>query len=156
MDISNLTLQEVNQLIKSNKELIKEFPNQISLIGKIKDDTDVLGNFDGVEYKLHRYRHPLETDRYSIHLRFSNTNECLIRVDVNNGSHRNPDGTIVPPNHVHIYSTVKNCRRDAYAFPLPTEFTDLHSIITALNTFLVYNNIKEYSRRWHKWFQQMN
>lgn len=109
--------------------------------GRLNDDTPVLSIAENIEYKLHRYRHPLEKDRFSIHLRFRETNEQLIRLDINNGSHRNPDGTIISQNHIHIYTDF-DFAKDAYAYPLPTEFDDLESIFSALEQFLSYTNIQ--------------
>ncbi|QED60283.1 hypothetical protein FUT28_10485 [Enterococcus durans] len=120
----------------------EKLPSEMPVIGKIKDDTLVLGMSDGIEYKLHRYRHHLEKERFSIHLRFKETNDHLIRIDINNGSHRNPDGEIISNNHIHIYKDSEYAK-DAFAYPLPTEFTDLESIFSVLEQFLLYTNIQE-------------
>lgn len=136
-----LTNEQVKNLIKSLKHFKQHLPIEMPEFGLIKDDTPVLGIYEKIEYKFHRYRHPLESNRFSIHLRFKETNDCLIRLDINNGSHRNPDGTIIPQNHIHIY-TVSDYAKDAYAYPLPGEFTDLESIFSALEQFLVYTSIQ--------------
>ncbi len=142
-DLNYLDDNEVQQLIKSIKILKQEIPVEMPEFGKIKDDTITLGVYDDIEYKLHRYRHPYDSQRFSIHLRFVNNNEHLIRIDINNGTHRNPDNTIVQQNHIHIH-IYKNSDypKDAYAYPLPSEINDFYSIFTALEQFLVYNNIK--------------
>ncbi|EAC2375068.1 hypothetical protein ABQH09_001809 [Listeria monocytogenes] len=140
-DLNYLTDNEVQQLIKSIKKLKHIIPSEMPEFGKIKDDTITLGVYDNIEYKLHRYRHPYDSQRFSIHLRFVNNNEHLIRIDINNGTHINPDNTKVQQNHVHIYKS-SDYPKDAYAYPLPSEFNDLYSIFTALEQFLVYNNIK--------------
>ncbi|AEO26672.1 TPA: hypothetical protein MPW84_002755 [Listeria monocytogenes] len=140
-DLNYLDDNEVQQLIKSIKILKQEIPVEMPEFGKIKDDTITLGVYDDIEYKLHRYRHPYDSQRFSIHLRFVNNNEHLIRIDINNGTHRNPDNTIVQQNHIHIYKN-SDYPKDAYAYPLPSEINDLYSIFTALEQFLVYNNIK--------------
>ncbi|MGM0145318.1 hypothetical protein IGJ94_001880 [Enterococcus sp. AZ153] len=133
---------QVKNLINSLKYMKEKLPSEMPVIGKIKDDTLVLGMSDGIEYKLHRYRHPLEKERFSIHLRFKETNDHLIRIDINNGSHRNPDGEIISNNHIHIYKDSEYAK-DAFAYPLPTEFTDLESIFSVLEQFLLYTNIQE-------------
>lgn len=140
-DLTHLSDLQIRNLISSLKKFKESLPPDISVYGKIKDDTLVLGEYDNIEYKLHRYRHPIDLDRYSIHLRFKSTNEILIRLDINNGSHRNPDGEIIPQNHIHIYKD-SEYPKDAYAYPLPTNFTDLQSIFTALEQFLLYTNIR--------------
>lgn len=140
--LNHLTDIQVKNLIHSLKHMKGKLPSEMPVIGKIKDDTLVLGIIEGIEYKLHRYRHPLEKERFSIHLRFKETNDHLIRIDINNGSHRNPDGEIIPNNHIHIYKDSEYAK-DAFAYPLPTEFTDLESIFSALEQFLLYTNIQD-------------
>ena len=132
---------QVQNLINSIKQFKESLPIEMPAFGKIKDDTLVLGVYEQIEYKLHRYRHPIDMSRYSIHLRFKETNDILIRLDINNGSHRNPNGEIIPQNHIHIYKD-SDYAKDAFAYPLPTEFTDLQSIFTALEQFLLYTNIR--------------
>lgn len=140
--LEHLSEVQVQNLIHSLKQMKERLPPEMPEFGKIKDDTSVLGVYDGIEYRLHRYRHPLEKNRFSIHLRFKETNDHLIRLDINNGSHRNPDGTIIPQNHVHIYTDSSDLAKDAYAIELPTEFTNLESIFSALEDFLEYTNIQ--------------
>lgn len=113
------------------------------MTGKIKRDDIVLGIYEGIEYKLHLYRHPLQADRYSIHLRFTENNHHLIRIDINNGSHRNPDGIKIKQNHIHIYKYEEGLPRDAYAFPLDTDDSNIVSVFDALEYFLKYNNIQQ-------------
>ena len=78
--LNHLTDIQVKNLINSLKYMKEKLPSEMPVIGKIKDDTLVLGMSDGIEYKLHRYRHPLEKERFSIHLRFKETNDHLIRI----------------------------------------------------------------------------
>lgn len=142
MELNQLTESEVYILIQSLKNFKKKINIDTTMSGRIKRDDLILGVHDGIEYKLHLYRHPLQSDRYSIHLRFTENNHHLIRVDVNNGSHRNPDGKVVKQNHFHIYKYEEGLTRDAYAFPLETKYSDLTSIFDALEQFLKYNNIQ--------------
>lgn len=140
--LEHLNEIQVNNLIKSVKEFRENLPIEMPEFGLIKDDTLVLGIVENIEYKLHRYRHRLEKNRFSIHLRFKETNDQLLRIDINNGSHRNPDGTKISQNHIHLY-TDSAYNKDAFAYPLPTEFTDLESIFEALEQFLIYTNINQ-------------
>ena len=139
--LDHLSSVQVQNLIESLKAAKRELPILMPEFGRIKDDTPVLGIYEGIEYKLHRYRHPYEKDRYSIHLRFKENNEHLLRLDVNNGTHRNPDGTIIQQNHIHIY-TDSEFAKDAFAYELPTDFSDLESIFSAFEQFLLYTNIQ--------------
>lgn len=142
--LDHLSDIQVHNLINSLKKFKEELPKEMPNFGKIKDDTLVLGVHDNIEYKLHRYRHPYDDKRYSIHLRFKGNNDILVRIDVNNGTHRNPNGEKISSNHMHIYKD-SHYAKDAYAYPLPTTFTDLESIFSALEDFLLYTRIREYS-----------
>lgn len=141
MDLDRLSDSEVFILVKSLKKLKKDLNLEITNSGKIKRDEQVMGIYDGIEYKLHLYRNPIEERRYSIHLRFTENNHHLIRIDVNNGTHRNPDGIKIVQNHFHLYKFEEGLRRDAYAYPLDCEADDLISIFTAFEKFLEYNSI---------------
>lgn len=139
--LDHLSEVQIRNLIASLKHMKEQLPIEMPEFGILKDDTAVLGAADGIEYKLHRYRHPLQKDRFSIHLRFKETNDILIRIDINNGSHRNPDGEVIKQNHIHIYKD-SEYSKDAYAYELPTHFTDFESIFSALEQFLSYTNIQ--------------
>lgn len=141
-DIECLNDIEVQELRQSIKTAIEKIPIEQPLFGKIKDDTIVEGHFDKIKYKLHRYRHPIDDTRFSISLRFSQTNDTLIRIDINNGTHKNPDGTIAPNNHIHIYKDSDTNKKDAFATSLPGEFKNIKNIFEALDDFLRYNNIR--------------
>ncbi|QRZ33436.1 DUF6978 family protein [Lactococcus cremoris] len=142
LDIEHLTDLEVKELISELKRVTGKFPPLMQLYGQIKDDTIVEGTLNNIEYKLHRYRHPIDNTRFSISLRFSQTNETLVRIDINNGTHKNPDKTIIPQNHIHIYKDTNTNKKDDYAAKLPGHFQHLHDIFEALEDFLSYNNIK--------------
>lgn len=144
MNIEDLNDQEIQILLNSLKKCQKEIPDDIPLIGKIKDDTPVIDFSNKVEYILHRYRNPINIQRFSLHIRFKFTNEILIRIDINNGSHRNPDGKIISENHMHIYRQSEDYRVDAYAQPLPNSINNVSSLFSVLIEFLEYTNTKEY------------
>lgn len=79
MNIYNLTSNEVTRLIKSLKSFKKNVNFNSPLFGKIKDDTPLLDQENQIEYKFHRYRHPLDSSRFSLHIRFTESNDHLIR-----------------------------------------------------------------------------
>ncbi|EQC89940.1 hypothetical protein LLT7_00280 [Lactococcus cremoris subsp. cremoris TIFN7] len=112
LDIEHLTDLEVKELISELKRVTGKFPPLMQLYGQIKDDTIVEGTLNNIEYKLHRYRHPIDNTRFSISLRFSQTNETLVRIDINNGTHKNPDKTIIPQNHIHIYKDTNTNKKE--------------------------------------------
>ncbi|USS88509.1 hypothetical protein M3M39_03275 [Fructilactobacillus hinvesii] len=114
------------------------------MIGKIKDDTPVTDDKNGIEYKLHRYRNVFDENRFSLHIRFKNTNDMLIRIDIHNGTHINPDGTKIGENHMHTYKRIEGVlEKDKIATELPKEINDLSSLFTVLSQFLDYTNTHE-------------
>lgn len=141
MNFDSLSSLEVELLIKSLKNLKGKFAATEPLFGKINDDTELLDNKNGIEYKLHRYRNPIQLNRYSIHIRFVRNDFHLIRLDINNGTHRNPDGTLIQQNHMHIYDN-RTERKDGIAYPLPNEISNIQTLSDALIDFFRYTNIK--------------
>lgn len=144
MKITGLTDNQVQQLLASLKNCTRPIPNEVSLIGKIRDETPVVDFSNHIEYKLFRYRSLIQSSRFSLHIRFKETNDILIRVDVNNGTHKNPNGEIISENHMHIYHSHPGLRKDAYAYPLPNEINDLESLFSVLKQFLEYTNTQDY------------
>ena len=98
MDIVNLNDSEVQALISSLKNCSQSIPTDMPFEGRIKDDTPVVDFKNHIEYILHRYRNPIQSSRFSLHIRFKETNDILIRVDINNGAHTNPDGKKIGQN----------------------------------------------------------
>ena len=141
MDIYNLTSEEVNRLIKSLKHLKAGVLFDSPLVGMIKDDAPLTDYTNQIEYKFHRYRHPIDTNRFSMHIRFMDSDEHLIRLDINNGRHRNPDGTIIEQNHLHIYNSGLD-RKDAYAIPLPSEIKYIETIFDAMINILMLKIVR--------------
>jgi hypothetical protein len=144
LDIVNLNDSEVQALISSLKNCSQSIPTDMPFEGRIKDDTPVVDFKNHIEYILHRYRNPIQSSRFSLHIRFKETNDILIRVDINNGAHTNPDGKKIGQNHMHIYSNRDIDRKDLYAVELPDEISDLDSLFSALVQFLSYTNTSDY------------
>lgn len=127
-------------MIKSLKKFTEDVAFESPLIGKIKDDHSLIDSKNKIEYHFHRYRHPLDSARFSMHIRFKETNDHLIRLDINNGTHRNPDGEKIQQNHIHIYNN-KLERKDAYAIKLPDQIKNIESIFSAMHDFFKYTYI---------------
>lgn len=140
MNIYSLTDTEVKRLIDSLKNCQKQIPADTPLIGKIKDDTPIVDFENHIQYQLHRYRNPIDDSRFSLHIRFKESNDHLIRIDINNGTHRNPDGTKVTQNHMHVYHYDSDIKKDAIAIPLPETISDLSSLFSVLESFLIHTN----------------
>jgi hypothetical protein len=63
----------------------------------------------------------------------------LLRLDLDGPDHPNPDGTIVPCPHIHIY---REGYGTSWAFSLPEHITsDSKDLVRVLIDFLRYNNI---------------
>jgi len=64
----------------------------------------------------------------------------LVRLDLDDTPHRNPDGADVLGPHLHIY---KEGYGDSWAYPLPQRFTDPDDCIKTLKEFLQYCNVTD-------------
>lgn len=152
IDLNNLTKDNINYLLHSLKYPsklleVQEIRNKLlSLhVNRYKKDTMVIGVVDNIQYILHVFipKYKSIDERYSIHLRFTDTYEQLIRVDIGSG-HHNPKGYPDCSNvdHVHIYNPDK-LPHDIIAYPLKKfNFPNINNIIEAFDEFLEYTNIK--------------
>lgn len=134
LDINKLSSSQVNRLISSLKKFEDGTSIAFPLLGKIKRDYRLDDEKYGIDYWFHIYRHPIEVGRFSLHIRFKENHYHLIRLDINNGTHRNPDGTIVVNNHIHIYD-IRSEKRDEYAHSLPSEINNINDLSSALIDF---------------------
>ena len=64
----------------------------------------------------------------------------LVRLDLDDTPHRNPDGEDVPGPHIHLY---KEGYGDSWAYPLPEEFTNPADCMNTLSEFLLYCNVTD-------------
>ena len=148
MNYNDLNDQEVRELInklKYPKNLLSF--NEIhtiisSLFGKIDVDEGVIDD-DDIQYILHIYRGRINHERYSIHIRFKNSHDHLVRVDINpSNRHLNPDGSIIEGNHIHIYSN-RYDKKDSIAIPLEnSDFPNLTHIVDVYSEFIKYTHIE--------------
>lgn len=137
MNVYKLTPTEVECLLNSAKTMEENYPTDIPL-GKIDDQFILVDDIYGIDYKFRRYRHPIDDSRFSISIRFKENNAFLIRLDIQNGKHKNPDGQIIQQNHIHIYNNGGGIRKDAYARPLPPTFNGyVNSIFIAIEHFFM-------------------
>jgi hypothetical protein len=148
-DLDNLTDDEVHELMHALKHpsVVKSFTTWYQniatelFLGTVDyPDQLVIDEIDNVKYILHARRGMLE-NRFSIHLRFKNNNMHLLRLDIGT-THRNPDGTRVDEDHVHIYVNSQKHSKH-YAIPLSaSEFPNVKNFADALTSFLEYTNIQ--------------
>lgn len=149
MDYTNLDDKQLQALI----ERLKYPKNTISyhkidkiiasLFGTI-DINEAIIDDDDIEYVLGIYRGKYNVQKFTIHLRFKETHDHLIRIDVHpTGRHLNPDGTIITDSHIHIYSNQYK-KHDAIAIPLDEfNFPNVRTIIEVYDEFVKMVNIKK-------------
>lgn len=63
----------------------------------------------------------------------------LLRLDINGPKHTNPDGTIIPCPHLHVY---REGSMDRWAYPVdPNDFPHLNDMIQTMIDFLEYCHV---------------
>lgn len=142
MDLEKLTDNEVNMLIDEIKTSLTNISINIPLVGKYKMDMKVTGKTSNLVYSFHAYRGRIE-NKYSMHIRFKETNAHLVRLCINGSAHHNSDGTKVSGNHIHIYR-FNGKYPESYAYPLEDyEFDENDPLDKALSNFIKLLHIEE-------------
>ncbi|MCT6674864.1 DUF6978 family protein, partial [Staphylococcus aureus] len=78
----------------------------------------------------------IEKDRFSISIIFKDTYHTLVRIDINGDTHDNPDGTIAPKSHIHIYND-KCDKKDRFAYEINLkDFPDIYNLYNVYMSFL--------------------
>lgn len=72
---------------------------------------------DREEFHLHMRRGRKVTTQVTLQERYE-TNEILLRLDMDGPTHANPDGTLVPTPHLHIYQEGYD---DKWAYSIPSD-----------------------------------
>lgn len=63
----------------------------------------------------------------------------LLRLDINGGAHRNPDGAEVPCPHIHVY---REGYDDKWAYPIDdSDFSSIDNMLATLSDFMKYCNV---------------
>lgn len=91
-------------------------------------------------FHLHMQRGRKVSTKVTLQERYE-TNEILLRLDIDGPTHGNPDGTVVPTPHLHIY---REAFDDKWAFAVPPDL-DISSgnPVDILASFLVYCGVVE-------------
>lgn len=143
MDILNLNNKEVDLIINELKKMLSDFDmNHLNTpFGRVKYNGLLVSEINKIDFILSIYRGNIEPERFSINLRFRDTNDCLLRLDINGGPHTNPDGTITPTNHIHVYENSYN-PKCSYAYPISIDdFPNIKNLYYTTESFLTYTNI---------------
>lgn len=143
MEIHDLTDEQVDLIINELKAPLVHLDNNLlnTPFGKISITSSILSDINNIKFKLDIHRGNREPGRFTLNLRFSDTNDTLVRLDVNGGPHGNPDGTTSPSSHIHIYNNDYH-RKDSYAYPVDLiDFPNIQNLYNASVSFLDYTNI---------------
>lgn len=144
LDLNNLSDPQVKKLINElkypqTKIDISQFNTLFA--SRINEKQDVISFKLGLEYFVVIKRGSIEIDRFSISIIFKETYHTLVRVDVKGGKHTNPDGSIAPKTHIHIYNN-KYDKKDRFAYPIDLNaYPGIYDIVNAYIQFLDYTNI---------------
>ncbi|MDV7718305.1 hypothetical protein GA840_00185 [Pediococcus ethanolidurans] len=101
--IDRLAPKDVEKLIQEIKKFLNHSVFHVPNRGRFVKEKSIIGTRSQIYYKFGIYRGNL-TIKYSLHIRFFRNNVHLIRLCVNGSRHHNEDGSVIGPNHVHIYS----------------------------------------------------
>lgn len=141
-DDSCRSLKPKRYLIRLDKQFVTD---DVLILG----DTDLefsrpLISLDGREqFIFDVWRGTLNLKKYKLQLR-ARVVIPLVRVDVAGAPHPNPDGTLVPCPHIHLYCEGYD---DKWAFPLSDyPFHDPDDIIVTFNDFSRFCSIQRIPR----------
>lgn len=107
LDLNSLDDEHVKLLINELKYPETHIDvNELKTIvaSRINERQEIISFKLGIKYLLTIKRGNIEKDRFSISIIFKDTYHTLVRIDINGGTHDNPDGTIAPKSHIHIYN----------------------------------------------------
>lgn len=142
MDLEKLSDDEVNMLIDEAKTSLTNISINIPLVGKYNLDMRVKGETSNLIYTFHARRGKIE-NKYSMHIRFKETNTHLVRLCINGSAHHNSDGTKVSGNHLHIYK-FNGQHPEAYAYSLKDyEFDESDPLDKAISNFIKLLHIEQ-------------
>lgn len=135
--------QEIENLIKE----IKYFADNITSLNIIKDTKFKLEKKLHSKNKINTYKlkfayGKMDINKISINTLHEETKQVIVRVDITNKMHTNPDGTIIEEPHIHIFKDGIS----KYAYPLNSdEFRNLFPIIDdrveLLKSYLEFINV---------------
>ena len=135
-----LTQNQVNEYLKVKKMLLNK--TEIYLSDEHVKLTEIVTSSEhGDIFKLDIRKGRLELRTLNTGLR---AKECyiLVRLDINDRDHRNPDGKIISGNHIHIY---KENFGDSYSYPAEDYgFTEFDNMPKIIEDFVNFCNIKQF------------
>jgi len=136
--VLSLSQQEADDLLALIKVLRNQNPISLPSIGNSMKFEGVDKGFSKIKFLFDVHRKTLNVRKCTYQTRSSG--EILLRVDIEGSDHPNPDGTVIPCPHIHIY---REGFSDRCAFPLGDHFlTNTHDLVRVLIDFLEYNHVE--------------
>ncbi|NHZ85913.1 MAG: hypothetical protein GWP19_08540 [Planctomycetia bacterium] len=136
MSSIELTQNEADALINIEKKKINrsiyEYPH---LGGRLNIPLKSTNNKE--EFHLDITRSNIKLSKTS-HQNRSRKIIILVRLCIDGSPHRNPDGSEIQRNHIHIY---REGYGDKWAYPIPDYFTNIENKIITIYEFMEYCNI---------------
>ena len=136
---SELSQQEADRLIGLPKEFLDLSP--VTLTDHFDFERD-LRSADKQELFILTFRQGRIDIKKVTYNKRHNSGVTLVRLDIVNGQHTNPDGTKIIGPHIHIYREGFN---DTIAIPLPNKnlgFDSIDDYIKSLDDFFRFCNIQ--------------
>lgn len=144
LDLDGLDDLIIQNLIKELKHPNTHIDNELikSHFGYVNERCSIMSHDNKTNYTLSVYRGNRESGRFTVYLYFQETKHCLVRIDINGGQHINPDGSLSPKSHMHIYNN-RYSMKDAVAQPIDLkDFPVINNLYDVYLDFLKYTNIK--------------
>lgn len=140
-DLDDLTIHNLIKELKNRKNIIDPKIIQ-SHFGKVDERCSIVSDNNKIKYTLRVYRGNKESDRFTVYIFFKETTHCLVRIDTLAGRHVNPDGSVAPKSHMHIYNN-KYEKKDSVGIPIDIKkFPVIDNLFDVYSSFLKYTNIK--------------
>ncbi len=89
-------LDEIKYFIEKNEHIKLVAKKGFNLVKKIKSESGIN------DYKLSVRYGKIDINKFSINTLHMQTKKVLMRLDITNGTHTNPDGTLIRGSHIHI------------------------------------------------------
>ena len=138
-----LTDEEAQRLLLLSKEILEQ--HNIKLEEKCKGDIVISSSKEKSQFILNYFIRP---GKSTLNFRESQYNLCLLRINLNDGFHKNSNKQIIRGNRINVFSEKEyKSKNDSsthmIAYPLPYEiFENSSDFVKQLFTMLEYTKTK--------------
>ena len=98
-----MTTDEAKKLIEMLKNRVTETSLEFPKLGS-KLEFEVMAKREGNKFIININRASIDKNKCTYQGRTALNNIPILRLDITNSFHRNPDGTKIEGNHLHIYT----------------------------------------------------